>query len=198
MIWWPKEVPTIQSGDFTLRPLSEGDIEAIYQSCQDPLIPKFTTLPADYTHELAEEFVRSKTPNLFADRKAIHWIFTVNRQVSSEALIVDGHTFIGPFSIHAIEEGNHCGEVGYWINKATRGHGFAAIATRMITEYAFETFGFRRLAAIVDYENVASKKTLINAGYKHEGLMRSRVTRTDGMQIDMDLFAATSVDWIAR
>jgi len=195
MIWWPSEVPTIQNGQFTLRPVSESDIDAIYQSCQDPLIPHFTTVPADYTKELAEGFVRTKTPQLFDERKAIHWVFTVNKQVSTDALLVNGETFIGPFSIHAIESDNHIGEVGYWLNKAVRGHGFAAIATRMITGYAFETFGFRRLAGLVDNDNEASKKTLLSAGYQHEGLLKNRVTRADGKQIDMDLFAATPETW---
>ena len=197
MLWWPNEVPTIQSGSFTLRPVSEADIEAIYESCQDPLIPLFTTVPGNYTRDLAEGFVRTKTPQLFEERKAIHWIFIVKKVISPDAQLVNGETFIGPFSIHAIEENNHVGEVGYWLNKDVRGHGFAAIATRMITAYAFETFGFRRLSAIVDHDNEASKKTLLNAGYRHEGLMKGRVTRADGRQIDMDLFAATPDEWSA-
>jgi RimJ/RimL family protein N-acetyltransferase len=65
----------------------------------------------------------------------------------------------------------------------------------MITGYAFETFGFRRLAGLVDSDNEASKKTLLSAGYQHEGLLKNRVTRADGKQIDMDLFAATPETW---
>lgn len=204
MIWWPNESPVIQYGPFTLRPLCEEDIDAIYQSCQDPLIPQFTTVPSPYTLELAEAFVRTRTPQLFEERKAIHWVLTTSKvispealkEVSSEALKVNGETFIGPFSIHAIEESNHIGEVGYWLNKSVRGNGFATIGVKMVTNHAFETLGFRRLAGIVDYDNAASKKTLLSAGYEHEGLMKSRVTRADGNQIDMDLFAATSVTWV--
>ena len=197
MIWWPSEVPTIQHGQFTLRPLSEADIDAIYQSCQDPLIPKFTTVPADYTMELAQGFVREKTPRLFDEHKAIHWILTINKDVSPAALKVAGETFLGPFSIHGIEEHNHIGEIGYWLNKNVRGHGYGSIGSRMLTNYAFETLGFRRLAGIVDNDNEASKKVLLGAGYSHEGLMKSRVTRADGSQIDMDLFAATSDSWVS-
>lgn len=196
MIWWPNEVPTIQHGQFTLRPLAEADIDAIYQSCQDPLIPKFTTVPAKYTIDLAQGFVREKTPQLFQEHKAIHWIFTINKEVSPSALKVAGETFLGPFSIHNIEESNHIGEIGYWLNKDVRGHGYGTIACKMITNFAFETLGFRRLAGIVDNNNETSKKVLLSAGYKHEGLMKSRVTRADGNQIDMDLFAATSDTWI--
>jgi len=197
MIWWPRQTPTIEYGQFTLRPLSEADIDAIYQSCQDPLIPKFTTVPANYTMELAQGFVREKTPRLFDEHKAIHWALTINKDVSPAALKVAGETFLGPFSIHGIEEHNHIGEIGYWLNKDVRGHGYGAIGCQMITNYAFETLGFRRLAGIVDSDNEVSKKVLLSAGYEHEGLMKSRVTITDSNQIDMDLFAATSDTWVS-
>ncbi len=196
MIWWPSAVPTIQYGQFTLRPLSEEDIDAIYQSCQDPLIPKFTTVPSPYSIELAQSFVRERTPHLFDERKAITWALTINKDVSPAALKVNGETFLGPFGIHAIEESNHIGEIGYWLNKDVRGHGYGSIGCKMVTNYAFETLGFRRLAGLVDNENQASKKVLLNAGYDHEGLMKSRVTRADGRQINMDLFAATSDTWV--
>jgi RimJ/RimL family protein N-acetyltransferase len=197
MIWWPSEVPTIQHGLFTLRPLCEADIEAIYQSCQDPLIPQFTTVPADYTMELVQGFVREKTPRLFDEHKAIHWTLTIDKDVSPAALKVNGETFLGPFSIHGVEEHNHIGEIGYWLNKDVRGRGYGSIGCKMVTSHAFETLGFRRLAGIVDSDNEASKKVLLNAGYEHEGLMKSRVTSSDGSQIDMDLFAATSDNWVS-
>jgi RimJ/RimL family protein N-acetyltransferase len=197
MIWWPSEVPTIRHGQFTLRPLSEADIDAIYQSCQDPLIPRFTTVPSPYSIELAQSFVRERARQLFEEHKAIHWILTVSKDVSQDAFKIDGETFIGPFSIHAIEENNHIGEIGYWLNKDVRGHGYGSIGCQMLTNYAFETLGFRRLAGIVDNDNEASKKLLLGAGYAHEGLMKSRVTRADGRQIDMDLFAAISDTWVS-
>ena len=197
MIWWPSETPTIQYGQFTLRQLTDADIDAIYQSCQDPLIPRFTTVAENFTMELAQAFVHEKTPRLFTERKAIHWALTIDKDVSPAALKVAGETFLGPFSIHGIEEHNHIGEIGYWLNKDVRGHGYATIGCQMVTKFAFETLGFRRLAAIVDSDNEASKKVLLNAGYAHEGLMKSRVTGSDGSQIDMDLFAATSNNWVS-
>jgi len=196
MIWWPSETPTLQYGQFTLRPLANADIDAIYQSCQDPLIPRFTTVAENFTMELAQGFVREKTPRLFAERKAIHWALTINKDVSPAALKVAGETFLGPFSIHGIEEHNHIGEIGYWLNKDVRGYGYGSIGCQMVTNFAFETLGLRRLAGIVDTDNEASKKVLLNAGYLHEGLMKSRVTGANGNQIDMDLFAATSDTWV--
>jgi len=176
--------------------LIEADIDAIYQSCQDPLIPRFTTVAENFTMELAQAFVHEKTPRLFTERKAIHWALTIDKDVSPAALKVAGETFLGPFSIHGIEEHNHIGEIGYWLNKDVRGYGYGSIGCRMVTNFAFETLGLRRLAGIVDTDNEASKKVLLNAGYSHEGLMKSRVTGANGSQIDMDLFAATSDTWV--
>jgi hypothetical protein len=62
MIWWPSEVPTLSYGTLSLRPSREEDIESIYQACQDPLISHFTTVPANYTLEHAQLFVRHHDP----------------------------------------------------------------------------------------------------------------------------------------
>jgi ribosomal-protein-alanine N-acetyltransferase len=59
----------------------------------------------------------------------------------------------------------------------------------MITEYGFQTMGFRRIEALVDIDNQASQALLRSTGYELEGIMRQKVTRNNGMQIDMALFS---------
>ena len=66
MIWWPEEVPTLiginnssrnsSSTSITLRQIDPRDAEDIYRACQDPLIARFTTLPADYSLDNAIKF----------------------------------------------------------------------------------------------------------------------------------------------
>ena len=58
MIWWPSEIPTLQYGRVTLRPPADLDVPKIYEACQDPLIPRFTTVPADYTMAHALDYVQ--------------------------------------------------------------------------------------------------------------------------------------------
>ena len=50
--------------------------------------------------------------------------------------------------------------------------------------------------AAVDFENTASQKLLISAGYEREGVLRQRVTRSNGNQIDMVMFAALNQSWV--
>jgi RimJ/RimL family protein N-acetyltransferase len=65
----------------------------------------------------------------------------------------------------------------------------------MITDYGFRTLGFRRIDGLADVDNTPSQKLLTSAGYQKEGILRNKVTRDDGRQIDMALFATTDITW---
>jgi RimJ/RimL family protein N-acetyltransferase len=42
-----------------LRPFTEDDVPAITLACQDPEIPRWTSIPSPYTEEDARAFVRA-------------------------------------------------------------------------------------------------------------------------------------------
>jgi ribosomal-protein-alanine N-acetyltransferase len=186
MIWWPNEIPTLTYGLVTLRPSSDSDIDAIFHACQDPLIPAFTTVPADYTIDHAIEFVRSD-PFSLAERRELRFIVEFGNGSAKK--------FAGVISLHTINIKNHTAEVGYWMEKAMRGKGIATTAVSMITDYGFTTIGFRRIEGLADFDNEASQKVLMKAGFEKEGILRNKVTREDGRQIDMALFATTNNAW---
>lgn len=81
------------------------------------------------------------------------------------------------------------------MEKAMRGKGIATTAVSMITDYGFTTIGFRRIEGLADFDNEASQKVLMKAGFEKEGILRNKVTREDGRQIDMALFATTNNAW---
>ncbi len=186
MIWWPTEIPTLQYGLVTLRPSKEKDIDSIFNACQDPLIPAFTTVPAAYTIDHAIDFVRSD-PFSFAERREFRFVIDYGNG--------DDVKFAGVISLHTINIKNHTAEIGYWLEKSMRGKGIGTIAAKMITDYGFKTLGFRRIDGLADVDNTASQKLLTSAGYQKEGILRNKVTRDDGRQIDMALFATTDLTW---
>jgi len=181
MIWWPTQVPTLRHGLITLRPVREEDIEGIFQACQDPLIPRFTTVPSPYTMTHARFFVLEQEPARFASKSELLFVITKGYENEEE--------FCGLISFHSVSLGNHAAELGYWIAAPARRKGIGSTAASMITEYGFLTMGFRRIEALVDADNDASKALLRSAGYELEGIMRQKVTRDDGSQIDMALFS---------
>ena len=186
MIWWPNEIPTLHYGLVTLRPSAERDIDSIFNACQDPLIPAFTTVPANYTIDHAIDFVRSD-PFSFSERRELRFVIDYGNG--------DDLRFAGVISLHTINIKNHTAEIGYWMEKSMRGKGIGTIAAKMITDYGFRSLGFRRIDGLADVENTASQKLLTSAGFQKEGILRNKVTRDDGRQIDMALFATTDITW---
>lgn len=199
MIWWPEKIPTLSvvsdtASDgvaITLRPVIPSDAEAIYLGAQDPEVPKFTTLPADYTLDNAINFAKKRAPERHANR--LELIFAIDSTFETSAsAISDTPTLAGIVSLHSIDFSNHRAEVGYWLVKEARNKGIGTSAVELITEYGLMTMGFRRIDALVDNRNVASKRLLEKAGYQFEGILKNYVTRPDGNQIDMAIFAATT------
>ena len=186
MIWWPQEIATLTHGLVTLRPSNENDIDAIYMACQDPLIPAFTTVPTDYTIDHAIDFVRSDSFS-FAERRELRFVVDYGTG--------EDRKFAGVISLHTINIKNHSAEIGYWMESSQRGKGIGKTAAMMITEHGITEIGFRRIEGLVDVDNIASQRLLLGAGYLQEGTMQNKVTREDGRQIDMALFAVTDRIW---
>jgi RimJ/RimL family protein N-acetyltransferase len=110
------------------------------------------------------------------------------------ALEYDGK-FAGALSFHTLDLDSGKAEIGYWLTADVRGKGVATSATRLLTEYGFESIGFHRIEALVVASNVPSLKVLKNAGYMQEGIMRDACCQDDGTREDMVLFAAIRTDW---
>ena len=189
MIWWPEEIPTLKSDTLTMRPMRPSDAEDIYRAVQDPEIPKFTTVPADYPIDLAIEFANTRAAASFVNKTEL--VFVIEDARLATATYPYSNGFAGVMSLHTIDIPNHRAEIGYWLAKEARGHGICTKAAELITEYGLMTIGFKRIDGIVDVRNEPSKAALLKAGYEFEGIMKSYVTRRDGSQLDMALFAAT-------
>ncbi len=187
MIWWPSEVPTLNYGNLTLRPSRESDVESIFLACQDPLISHFTTVPANYTIEHAQSFVRELDPEGLQNKREIRFIIESNHGATPG--------LAGVISFHSPNFSNKVAEIGYWIAKEYRAKSIATTAVKVLTNFGFETMGWNRIEAMVDHDNEASKKVVMRAGYEHEGLLHERVIRADGSIIDMDVFAVLQNNW---
>lgn len=176
MINWPIEQPTLSDGQLILRPLREDDIQSVLAACQDPLISAFTPVPFPYDLEMAEEFVRGAA------------LGYLNHQSITFAIESEGQ-LAGTIALHSLSIANHCAEVGYWMSADHRGQGICTSALKMITELALGVMGFRRVQGLADDDNFASHKVLERAGYHREATLAQRVTKNDGSQKDMLLYA---------
>ena len=184
MINWPINQPSLAIGALDsgstviLRPLREEDIEPIFNACQDPTISAFTRVPSPYDRELAEEFVRGSDLSYRAHQGIVF------------AIEFDG-VFAGTIGLHSIQLSDHCAEVGYWIEKSHREKGICTVALKTILDFALNIAEFRRIEAMADFNNLSSQRVMERAGMVRDALLRNRVTKPNGDQIDMVLYSIT-------
>jgi RimJ/RimL family protein N-acetyltransferase len=168
----------LEDGDVVLRPFVDADVPAIVAACQDPEIPRWTSVPSPYTEADARAFLMG-APNLHA------------------FAIVDAASdlLLGSVGFHVI--GDSRGSFGYWVAKEARGRGVATRALRLLVRYAVRKHGLARLQLIVEPENVASIRVAENAGFVREALLRSYI-ELHGRRRDVYLYALLAEDVAAE
>jgi RimJ/RimL family protein N-acetyltransferase len=91
-------------------------------------------------------------------------------------------------------KGQGRGEIAYGLLPRYRGRGFASRGVMLLTRYAFDVLGFRRLELRIDANNTASRALAQRCGFVEEAVMRSygeyeRYEPLVGQRFDMVLYA---------
>lgn len=87
--------------------------------------------------------------------------------------------------------------LGYYIDKAHNGRGYATDGVRSVLDFAFGQAGLHRVQAAVLPRNVASRRVLEKAGFSREG-RSTKYLQINGVWEDHEVFAVTAEDWHAR
>jgi ribosomal-protein-alanine N-acetyltransferase len=88
----------------------------------------------------------------------------------------------------------HNATIGYFVDGAATGRGFATQAVALACRFAFEDAGLHRVQGAVMPNNKASARVLEKVGFRHEGLAQ-RYLFIDGAWRDHDIYALTAEDW---
>ena len=159
----------LEGGDLALRPFTEADVPAIAAACQDPEIPRWTSVPSPYGEEDARAFVRG----LGNERSFAVVDSETDELVGSVGFWLEDHGRAG---------------FGYWTRKEARGRGVASRALRLLAGWAAREHGLARLQLMVEPANMASIRVAEKAGFRREGLLRSYI-EVNGTRRDVYLYA---------
>jgi RimJ/RimL family protein N-acetyltransferase len=164
----------LADGDVVLRPFVDADVPAIVAACQDPEIPRWTSVPSPYTEEDARRFV--------AGASNVH-SFAVVGAGDDELLGCVGYQLL-----------NHSrATFGYWVAREARGRGVASRALRLLSRFALREHRLARVQLIVEPDNVSSIRVAENAGFQREALLRSYI-ELHGRRRDVYLYALLAED----
>jgi len=86
-------------------------------------------------------------------------------------------------------------EIGYAIVPEERGKGYGTEAIQILVDYLFLSRDIARVQAVIDSENLASRRALEKAGFKKEGTIRKALWNAKGKWADGCLFAILREEW---
>jgi len=135
-----------------MRPLVESDVDEIFAMRSDEEIMRFIREPQGRSESL-------------------DWIKLVSARWDTEKLgfcaVIEKETdkFLGWCGIWRLRETNEL-EVGYAIEKAYWGKGFATEAAEKFIEYAFENIKPDKIVAVAEPKNLASRRVMEKLGMK--------------------------------
>lgn len=163
------ESASLTTARLVLHAPTEADIDAITAACQDPEIPRWTTVPSPYTRHDADEFVRL-VAGAWADGSEFVW-----------AIHADGE-LVGMVGLHNIADHvtGATAELGFWVTAGARGKGYLVEAARAVIDWGFSDRGFARLRWQAVVGNIPSARAARALGFRYEGLQRQALTSARG------------------
>ena len=161
-----------------LRPWRAEDAPAVFTACQDAELQRWTEVPVPYLPEHAEQFVGPVAGQTWAGGGAPF------------AVEADGR-LVGAIDLFGVRDG--VGTIGYWTVAGQRGRGLTGEALRVLSGWALDDLGVRRVELIADPANTGSCRTAESAGFRAEGVLRSRYLHR-GVPGDVVLYALLATD----
>ena len=176
-------VPTLAGPGVRLRGLAERDIDDLVTGYADPVMQRFMPpLPVPFTATQAREYVTDVAPGLFADGGGL---WAVADPVTDRLLGGVGLDRVVPHR-------GQC-EIGYWVGPWARRRGVAVAAVRTLVDHAFRA-GMARIELLTHWENAASQRVALAAGFQREGVRRSALPNRDGGRDDLLAYARLAGD----
>ncbi|UDL77644.1 GNAT family N-acetyltransferase [Corynebacterium uberis] len=135
----------LRDADLTLRPLSPQDAAALTKACLDPTTARFTEVPANYTQEMAEQFIA-------ADPGFPRW-----------ALDVEG-TFCGVIEARYTTGSTPGVDLGYHTAPWARRRGLMRRAVTLVTAWAHDN-GYPVVTLRTRADNAGSRAVARSCGF---------------------------------
>ena len=172
--------PTLPGRRVRLRPWRSQDAGAVFDACQDAEIQRWTEVPVPYLRAHAEAFVGELARSTWTAGGASFAVESLH----------DG-SLVGAMTLFPPRDG--VGVAGYWTVAGHRGRGLTGEALRVLSAWALQTVGLRRMELVADALNTGSRRVAEAAGYSAEGVLRQRSLHR-GVPVDDVLFGLLASD----
>jgi RimJ/RimL family protein N-acetyltransferase len=146
----PLPVPTLSDPLVTLRPHREDDLEPVLERCLDEDTRRYTTIPLEYTREMAKEYL---TGLLEPSPSVVSW-----------AIEVEG-AYAGTIDLRRMPVDAGAGDLGFVTHPAFRGRGVMTSAVALVVRHAFDDLGWQTVRWQAHAGNWGSLKSVWRNGF---------------------------------
>ncbi|MFD3457579.1 GNAT family N-acetyltransferase [Streptomyces sp. NPDC058691] len=159
---------TLTTTHLLLRPFGPDDTDAVLTACQDPDIPRWTSVPSPYTREHAEDFVGRICTEGWRD----DLVYNFAAVTRDEGRLVGA---MGLVRLEQLQSMERQAELGYWTAKEHRGRGLTTEAATAVARWALTDLGVERLEWYAEAGNHGSRAVALKLGFRMEGTLRARI-----------------------
>lgn len=168
--------PTIALGEVRLRPLRADDADALFAYLQDPRVTALTSYP-EVTRTLVDGII-GRAQGRWAAGELSKWAVA---RVGDDSLL-------GTCGFNEWSRTHRWAELAFELVASQWGRGVMSRAVAAVLDWVLAAGLVDRVHAFVRVDNERSRRTLLRAGFVHEGCLRSfRVCH--GQRFDFDLYA---------
>lgn len=178
----------VRTDRLVLRPIDPvGDVDAIHAYASREDVCRYIPWMPRTRDEVAA----------WLPRRAVTTIDAPGQGASLAITLAATGELIGDAMIIWASDEHRTGEIGYVVNPAHAGHGYATEAARAMLAMAFDRFDLRRMVARVDARNPASAAVLHRIGMRQEAVLTENEWFKGAWSTEID-FALLQREWRSR
>lgn len=167
----------IKTPRLLLRKIDVADAPVLYQYWSDPAVTKHMNIVAFDHEEQAAGMIRFL--NALAEQgQAFRWSIVSKRRKQ----------VIGSCGFNNWDQENQRAEIGYELGQRYWGKGLMTEALTALIQYGYQHMNLHRIQALVEPQNIPSRRVLERLGFAEEGLLR-QYERIQDTHVDLIMYA---------
>ena len=168
--------PNLETDRLILRRYNETDLNAFYEILHDDRLHMYIPFP-DLTMDEELEYIRKCMANVETD-KCEKW----------SIVLKENNDTIGNISVNTVNSKHNYCVVGYVIRYDYWGHGYAAEALKVVSDYLLDS-GYYLVECTCNELNTQSSKVMVKAGFTKDGYIPNRRLNKDGTYSGVEYYS---------
>ncbi len=179
-------MPVLDCDRLELRPMRVNDAEDMYEYAKLEEVTKYLLWSPHESLSYTESYL-SYVQSRYRDGAFYDWAIVLKEE----------YKMIGTCGFTKIDRENNSGEIGYVINPAYSGKGYACEAVRRVLELAFNELNLNRIEAKYIIGNDASFRVMEKCNMKSEGTARESM-KVKGEYKDIGTCAILKTEYMQK